>query len=178
MAAANLDPDSTISSAWTDGTGSTHAEINDASDSTYVADTTPNGEVSRFGFSATPGDFSSLNSLTLNIRHERVGNVDDMDVIDVKLYDNGGTQVGSTKTLVMNDAGFDTDPLTDAAWDALGQTDLDGMEVDITAVKNAMSMPDGATLRVAEIQAVLDYNAAAPSVGPPVGSLAQLGVGK
>ncbi len=168
-AADDMEPDGDISTGWNEGTGNTFAEIDEGADThdghgpggTAIAES-GNNIISEFTFEATPGDFGSLNSLTVKIAHQRTGTGDDNPNFDVLVFDNVPTQIGGTKTSTSSDGSFTVESFTDAAWDSMTQAQLDGMRVRVVYHVNQTGMPDGTWhIDISAITAELDYNAAA-----------------
>ncbi len=166
-AADDMFPFSTNLSAWSDGTGTTHAEINatngnDGSDSTIAS--TANNTQSEFEFDDVPGDFGSLNSLTIKVAHATEAGGDDNPDFDVEVWLTGPTQSGGTKTStrqalpVTPGDPFTVEDFTDAAWDALTESGLNDMAVRVVAHTNATGMPDGLFQYITLITVTLDYN--------------------
>ena len=166
-AAADLEPDSNVSQGWNDNVGNTGfdeifegADTHDG-DTTHIAEAS-NNVVSEFGFDATPGDFGTLNSMTIKVAHGRwLTPGDDNQVFNLAVFDNVPTQIGTTKTCTPSDEAYTVESFTDAAWDSMTQTQVDGMTVNVTHKINQVGMPDPVETRISAITVELDYNVSA-----------------
>lgn len=172
-AAADLEPDSDVTTGWNNGTGTSFTEIDEGADTHNdpgsggddIAESS-NNTTSEFGFGPTPGDFGSLNTLTIKIAHKATGTADDDPNIDLFIFDNVPVQIGATKTTTRSEDSYTVESFTDAAWDSMTQTQLDGMTVRVIYRTNASGMPDGGTTSISAITAELDYNVAGAAVRP------------
>lgn len=187
MAQTDLRPNANISSSgWDDGTAAfdfslINEDIETGSpDTDYAGNANNNNGAFRVGFTNTPGDFNSTTNFDLKVRCRRVNRVDDNPLITVQLFDNTGTQVGSSYTIgsagqsfTISDSGFTTITISDSAWDSLTQTQLDGAEVLVTYTQNNSGMPDtGIRIDVSAIEGLLDYSSAVVETPTPGGGIA------
>lgn len=166
-AAADQEPDGDVATQWNDGTGFTFAEINEGadthnSDSDYIAETGVAG-TSTFTTTDVPGDFGSVNTVTLKIAHRAHTFDDDTDFFTASIL-SGGSLQGSAKVVTRHDSGtYTVDTFTDSAWDTMDEAALNDMDIRVIYTKQSTGMPDtGRQIRITAMTVTLDYNVAAP----------------
>jgi hypothetical protein len=165
---ATIDRDVTSIIAATGWTGATVANLstsNDARATDGVA-----GELISAELDDSPGDFGSLNSVTLHVEARFVGTVTRAKSVLVELLDSGDNILESfnTGTITASDVAYDSTAFSrsDAA------SVIDGYRLRCT-VQEAGGMADSATVEIDRMWITLDYDvAAAEATGTAVAGLA------
>jgi len=157
MATLDLEVSSILSS--TGWTGATVANLSSDNDARATDGTV--GELITAELDNSPGDFGSLNTVTLHVSARRQGTINRDKTILVELTNSVGTPLESFTTSVLG--------ATDAQYDssAFTRTDnastIDGYRLRCT-VQEGGGMPDTATVEIDHMWVTLDYNQAALEV--------------
>lgn len=157
MATQDLEVSAVLSSTgWTAATVANLSSSNDARATDGVA-----AELISVDIDNAPGDFGSLNSVTIRAEARVVGSVNRVKNLLIELRDSSDTllETFTGGTIGATDSVFASSAFTRS--DALSV--VNGYRIRVT-VEEGGGMPDSATVEIDHIQATIDYDAAVPIV--------------